>query len=154
MFLYMCMQFDKNRQRDSLGNPAFFPNYKSAKQFAIKNARIIEPMWLESIQMSIKKMVFYYKIFELPYGQHVIIDDDDPNYGHYELYQSHIETVYDPVTTAAMLIQKCWRVVYHRRFVAAVIIKRELRKAIANPYTEICKRRLLREFREISNDFN
>ena len=148
--VYLCLKFDKNGKRDSISTPIFWPTYTSAKNFAVTNAKIIRD-WTSPYLPDFppKTFVFYYKIFELPYGIHVVIDDTDAEYGHYEMYQNHIETVYDPETTAAMIIQKHWRMVYNRRFVAAVIIKRELRKAIANPYTELCKRRLLREFSEM-----
>ena len=142
----MCLDFDKTRGRDSISNPVFFPNYTGAKNYALKTARIFEfgTQWTPR-----RTYIAYVKIFELPFGMHVVIDDSDHDYGHYEMYQNHLETVYDPQTTAAMLIQKRWREIYNRRFVAAVIIKRELRKAIANPYTQLCKRRLVREFNEM-----
>ena len=150
----MCLQFDKNRQRDSISNPRFFPNYTSAKKYAIKNASILEN-WRPSLLPEFKErtFVFYYKIFELPFDQDVVIDDSDPDYPHWEMYRNHVDTIYDPKTTAAMLIQKYWRIIYYKRFVAAVVIKRHLKFAIANPYTELCKRRLMREFHELSSDF-
>jgi len=153
MSLYMCLEFDKTRGRDSIGNPVFWPTYTSAKKYALKYARIFE--WSSQFTPDIppRTHIMYVKIFELPFGTHVVIDDSDHTYAHYEMYQNHLETVYDPATTAAMIIQKRWRVIYNKRFVSAVIIKRELRKAIANPYTELCKRRLLREFNVCAGDF-
>jgi len=154
MSVFMCLKFDKNGKRDSVSHPLFFLSYNSAKKFAHSHAKIIEN-WTSPYLPDFppQTFVFYYKIFQLPCGEHVVIDDSDPDYGHYEMYENHVESVYDPRTTAAMLIQKYWRVVYHKRFVAAVIIKRELRKAISNPYTELCKRRLMREFYELSSHF-
>ena len=145
----MVMEFDTRiRPQDSVTR--FFPTYLSAKIFALNCVVLSEESWCESRQIMSPKLVIYFKIFKIDYGDHVWL-----YYRNQKrlMYQNHIETVYDPKTTAAMLIQKYWRLVYNRRFVAAVIIKRELRKAISNPYTELCKRRLMREFHELSSDF-
>ena len=145
----MVMEFDTRiRPQDSVTR--FFPTYLSAKIFTLNCVVLSEESWCESRQIMSPKLVIYFKIFKIDYGDHVWL-----YYRNQKrlMYQNHIETVYDPKTTAAMLIQKYWRLVYNRRFVAAVIIKRELRKAISNPYTELCKRRLVREFHELSRDF-
>jgi hypothetical protein len=145
----MVMEFDTRiRPQDSVTR--FFPTYLSAKIFTLNCVVLSEESWCESRQIMTPKLVIYFKIFKIDYGDHVWL-----YYRNQKrlMYQNHIETVYDPKTTAAMLIQKYWRLVYNRRFVAAVIIKRRLRQAIANPYTELCKRRLMREFYELSSDF-
>ena len=149
MSLFMVMEFDTRiRPQDSVTR--FFPTYLSAKIFTLNCVVLSEESWCESRQIMTPKLVIYFKIFKIDYGDHVWL-----YYRNQKrlMYQNHIETVYDPKTTAAMLIQKYWRLVYNRRFVAAVIIKRRLRQAIANPYTELCKRRLMREFYELSSDF-
>jgi hypothetical protein len=143
------MQFDKVLER-SVGNPVFWPTYSMAKNFAVNTARIITNFWPEPTNP--RTYFIYVKIFEIPYGTHVVINENNlEDQWHYQMYQNHLENVYDSETTAAMIIQKRWRVIYNKRFVAAVIIKKKLRKAIANPYTELCRRRLLREFYELGN---
>lgn len=146
--MYMCIQFDKTRGNHSIGHPVFWPSYSMAKNYAVRSARIFQ--WWSEFTPDIppRTYVMYVKIFKVPYGTPVVINE---MYAYYEMYQNHIETVYDTSTTAAMIIQKYWRVIYNERFVAAVIIKKHLRLAIANPYTELCRRRLLREFSEMGN---
>ena len=40
-------------------------------------------------------------------------------------------------------------IVYHDKIRKARFIQRKFRESIANPYTELCRRRLLREFNEM-----
>ena len=44
------------------------------------------------------------------------------------------------------LIQKRWKSIYQNKVNCANIIKNTIRKAIANPYTQLCQNRLLHEF--------
>jgi hypothetical protein len=144
---YMCVKFDKNRPEFS-GGYIFFPTYSGALKFAKQIA-----ITLDIYDSEKTSYMFYVKIFKLPHYHRTVIDDGTIYYqGN---YHNHIlvRTVYDPKTTAANLIQKHWRVIYNRRVIAASLIKKQLKWAIANPYTELCKRRLLREFEEMSKDF-
>ena len=142
---YLCVKFDKNRENYS-GSHHFFQTYSDALKFAKQLAIIVDRYdWTK------RTYIFYVKIFELPH-YHYVIGDIDYYQGNYDNHR-HVVTVYDTKTIATIIIQKRWRIIYNRRVVAASLIKRQLKWAIANPYTELCKRRLLREFEEMSKDF-
>ena len=70
-------------------------------------------------------------------------------------YQNKVEEVNFPIVVyhdkirKAIFIQREFRKHLKRRLEAATVIQRHLRKSIANPYTELCRRRLLREFNEM-----
>ena len=152
MTFFMCYKYDSLRGDAPISWPVFFKTYADAKNCAIKEAYISEPKWLDTIDFMLPRCVFYMKIFEVQFGRDIVISHEE-GYHNYELYDMCIETVYDPETTASMLIQKKWRRVYHTRLAAAAIIRKHMRKAICNPYTQLCKNRLMREFHELSNDF-
>ena len=141
--MYICYRYDSTQGTVPLSCTTFFQRYNQAKKYALKEAKIIEN-FRSSFRPEIppRTFIFYIKIFKIPFGEQLDIH-------HYELYQQCIETVYDPKTTAAMIIQKIWKSIYNRRFVASVIIKKHVRKAISNPYTQLCKNRLIREFNQL-----
>ncbi len=70
-------------------------------------------------------------------------------------YQNKIQEVNFPIIVyhdkirKAIFIQRKFRKHLKRRLEAALLIQKHLRKAIANPYTKLCRRRLLREFNEM-----
>ena len=80
-------------------------------------------------------------IFLIPFDEEACIDDSD-----HCVMENRIITVYEPLTAAAMVIQKWWKCIYQKRVDAANIIKEAVREAIANPNTQLCRNRLLREF--------
>jgi len=141
--LYMCLRYEANRGPNPISLPMFFRTYRDALVHAKEKAIIIENQNLPQFPPS--KRVFYVKIFKMPYGAYVIVDGYNFN------NQNHIDTVYDLKTTKCKIIQQWWRNIYNKRIVAAVIIKKHMRRAIVNPYTELCRRRLLREFNEMGN---
>ena len=50
---------------------------------------------------------------------------------------------------AKRIIMRHYRKYHKRKLDAVIFLQYHLRKAIANPYTELCRRRLLREFNDI-----
>jgi hypothetical protein len=60
------------------------------------------------------------------------------------------ETIYDPITTSAMIIQR-----YYRKWKldklnkAANVIQRYVKEVLSCPDYLVCKRRLIREFQEL-----
>ena len=131
----MCYVYDALRGSAPGSDSSFFGTYSQAKKFAVKSAKIIENYWCYlTPEIPPKTFIFYVKIFKIPLEGEVVI-----------------ETVYDIQTTAAMIIQRKWKPIYNRRFVAAVIIKKHARRAISNPYTQLCRNRLMREFTELTN---
>ena len=153
--MYICMTYEKNNPENrATSSPVFWSTYCMAKNYAVKTATFIHSFIHSSYTPDIppRNRVFFVKIFEIPYGENIAVNDwDTEDIENLELYQYHIEDVYDSQTIAAFIIQKWWRKIYNKRLLAATIIKKRLRKAIANPYTELCRRRLLREFSEMGN---
>ena len=50
---------------------------------------------------------------------------------------------------AKKIIMRYYRKYHKRKLDAVIFLQYHLRKAMANPYTELCRRRLLREFYEL-----
>jgi hypothetical protein len=152
--MYICMTYEKNNSENrATSSPIFWPTYCMAKRHANKTATIIHDFWSPyTPDIPLRNRVFFVKIFEIPFGENIAVNDwDTEDLENLELYQYHVEDVYDSQTTAVFIIQKWWRKIYNKRLLAATIIKKRLCKAIANPYTELCRRRLLREFSEMGN---
>ena len=60
------------------------------------------------------------------------------------------ETIYDPITTSAILIQRYYRKWKHDKLnKAANIIQRHVKEVLSCPDYLVCKRRLIREFQEL-----
>ena len=49
-----------------------------------------------------------------------------------------------------IFIQRFYKKRYHRRLSATLVLQRRLREAISCPYYQLCKKRLLREFNELT----
>ena len=47
-------------------------------------------------------------------------------------------------------IQQRWKEIYNKRVKSINLIKRKYKIAIANPYTQLCRNRLIREFIEMN----
>ena len=150
MSMFMCLRYDSLRGLAPIGCPVFFPIYRLALDYATKKAVIMEEhrFALLNTEYFSPKCVFYVKIFEIPFGYNIPIHHhkDAENY---ELYEMCMKTVYDRETTAVMIIQRKWRTIYNTRFAAAVIIRKRMKHAIANPYTQLCRNRLNREFNQM-----
>jgi hypothetical protein len=50
---------------------------------------------------------------------------------------------------ATLLIQKKYRKYLAKKIKAVILLQRAIKKAILNPRTELCQKRLLREFNEM-----
>ena len=145
-YFYMCSVHNRETNQ-RVRFPTFFNCYDLAIQFGMKEANIITTYGDNFTSIFTPKMtILNVQIFKIPFNQFACLDPEI-NYKYY--MKNHITTVHDPLTTAILLVQKCWRKIYNRRFVAAVIIKRNIRRSIANPSTQLCRNRLMREFNEI-----
>ena len=141
---YMCLVYNSTTH-SQVRLPIFFNCYYLAYKFAIKEARIITTYGNNFTSIFIPyTCILNVKIFKIPFNKHIHLICD-------QIYNQHIQTIYDPLTNAVLYIQKRWRIIYNRRLRAAIIIKKNLRKAIANPYTKLCQKRLLHEFNNILN---
>ena len=113
-----------------LTNSLTFTSYVQCKQFALENVKTISYDWYVFFGKDFlcRVNLFYVKIFK---------------------EGKLFETVYDDVTLAAMKIQKAWRKRFTNRLIAAFVIRKHIKRALANPSTQMCKNRLLREFYEM-----
>jgi hypothetical protein len=137
---YMCLVYNSATHLQ-VKLPIFFNCYYLAYKFAIKEVKVINNFTTIFIPYT---CILNVKIFKIPFNKHIHLICD-------QIYNQHIQTIYDPLTNAVLYIQKRWRIIYNRRLRAAIIIKKNLRKAIANPYTKLCQKRLLHEFNNMLN---
>ncbi len=59
-------------------------------------------------------------------------------------------TVFHIKIRKAIIIQRFYKKRFRKRLLAILVLQRRFREAIGNPYTQICKRRLLTEFNELN----
>jgi len=119
------MTYEKNiSENRPTSSPIFWPTYGMAKRHANKTATIINDFWspyTPDIPLR-NNRVFFVKIFEIPFGENIAVNDwYTEDLENLELYQYHIEDVYDSETTAVFIIQKWWRKIYNKRLLAATI---------------------------------
>ena len=148
--MFMCYTYDFLRGDGPVSCPVFFQTFEQALRHAKKDAIIIEPHWyrLLNTEHHSPGCIFYVKIFEIPFGYHVPINNEF-GFENYELEEMCIKTIYNPPTCAAMVIQRKWRTIYNTRLASAAIIRKHMKLAIVNPYTQLGRNRLLREFAEL-----
>ena len=82
----------------------------------------------------------YIEIYKVPAGEVVLFEDKD----HY-----YLETVFDTFTKNILKIQRWWRRIRSKRKRARKIIGERIWFALGNPYTQLGRNRLLREFNEL-----
>ena len=114
----MCLIYN-NQQSQPISRPNNFKNIFEARIFAYKHAKII---WFEN-----KYFMNHICIFKIPVGKNVIMYNRN-GLDTIDLWSTYYETVYS------------------RKILAIYIIQKALKKAISNPYTQLCKRRLINEF--------
>ena len=125
-YFYMCLVFN-NKSRTYISPPRFFQSIFAARIYSISHAKIHI--------LNNELYINYACIYKVYY-------DDD-----FEIENNlHIEMYRDRGTLSAILIQKQYRKHFKRRFKAIVYLQNALKRAITNPRTELCKKRLLREF--------
>jgi len=61
----------------------------------------------------------------------------------------YITTYYQKKINAVMIIEKWYKLHFKKRMDSIIFLQCALRKAIANPGTKLCQKRLLREFNEL-----
>jgi hypothetical protein len=150
-FVYACYEYEYlNKVKYRTGvSPSLFFTHEDAKKFASEHARFHEHRpGCEFWELCPKEFSNYYcvAIVKVQMGCRTnICDYVDDDTGSTKV----MEIVYDKKTAAAMKIQKMWRPIYNKRIVAAFIIKKRMRHAIADPSTQMCRNRLLREFNEM-----
>jgi hypothetical protein len=84
-------------------------------------------------------------IYRLPFGENIYYGEDYINLkDHFMEY--HVETKIHPKLRALQIIQREYKKYFKKKMDAILFLQYHLRKAIANPYTRLCRKRLLREF--------
>ena len=71
-------------------------------------------------------------------------------YNEYFPEKINIKKIYHDKMRKIKLIQQFYKQRLKRRIKSIVLIQIRLRESIANPFTKLCKRRLLREFNEMT----
>ena len=94
----------------------------------------------------------YSDIYRIPLGTDVSMGED---WVDLKQYYSHywIKRVRPRILVAVEKIQAVYRARLKKRTDAVVFLQCALRKAIANPYTQLCRKRLMREFNELIEAF-
>ena len=125
---YMCLVFN-NYNLENISYPRFYQNIFEARVYAISHAK------LHNVQGHL--YINHARIYEITYDE----DFDFEN-----MLNHHIETYDSHEVLAALIIQKKYKEYLKRKMDAIILLQYTLRKAIANPRTELCQKRLLREF--------
>jgi hypothetical protein len=132
----MCLVYS-NQQRLPISRPNNFKNVFEARVFSCKHAKI---HWFDN-----KYFVNHVRIFKIPFGKDVVMYDDG-GLDTIDLWLTYFETKYSRKILAVSVIQKMYRIHYKKRMDSIIFLQLALRKAIINPYTPLCKRRLINEF--------
>ena len=136
----MCMVFS-NEQEKNISSPNFFKNIYSARIFAYKRAKrhIVN---IPALGYRNREVIIYVRIFKIPYSHDAFVEYSNS----FVFWNNHIATIRDPKETAARIIQRMCRFHYKTKIRAVRLIQRNWRLIISNPYTLLCKKRLLREY--------
>ena len=125
---YMCLVFN-NYNRENISYPRFFQSIFAARIYAISHAK------LHNVEGHF--YINHARIYEINYDED--FDFDNMLNDHIEIYDSHEHN-------SAKRIQKYFKCYLKRKMDSIILLQYYLRKAIANPRTELCKKRLIREF--------
>jgi hypothetical protein len=135
-YFYMCLVYN-NQQKVPISNPNNFKNIFEARVFACKHSTL---RWFDN-----KYFSNHVRIFKIPFGEDVVMYDDNTLYT-INLWLTYSETRYNRKTLAVSIIQKFYKAHYKKKIKTIIFLQRALRKAISNPYTQLCERRLINEF--------
>jgi len=125
---YMCLVFN-NYNRENISYPRFFQNIFAARIYAISHAKLHNVSGHLYINTA--------RIYEIYYNED--FDLDNILNHHIEIYHSHEHI-------SAIRIQKHFKRYFKRKMDAIILLQYRLKRAIANPRTKLCQKRLLREF--------
>ena len=136
----MCLVIDVYNH-EIASPPTFFKTIYEARVYGYSNAKR-RPIYSENPDW----LTLGVCIFKVPFGAGIHCNDIsmDSNIWNY-----FIRTILDRESKAAKTIQKCYHRRYLKKIYAAILIQEHYRKAIANPYTQLCRNRLMREFSEL-----
>jgi len=124
----MCLVFN-NYNRENISYPRFFQSIYAARIYAISHAKL-----------HYVDVLFYIndaRIYEIYFNEDFDLDS---------ILNYPIEIYHSREVLAAKRIQKHFKIYTKRKLDAIIFLQYSLKRAIANPRTELCKKRLLREF--------
>jgi hypothetical protein len=145
-YYYMCRVINTD-DHEIYSSPVIFKNIYEANLYGYQKARRVRKHYVIGYDED-DWVTLVVCIFKVPFGVRLVTDDISHDSGIWEYY---INTIADRETRAAKTIQKKYHRHYLKRIDAAILIQERYREAMGNPYTLLCKRRLLREFNEMIN---
>ena len=125
---YMCLVFN-NYNYENISYPRFYESLFAARIYATGHAK------LHNVEGHF--YINHARIYEIKYDED--FDFDNMLNDHIEIYHSHEHN-------SAKRIQKHFKRHLKRKMDAIILLQYSLKKAISNPRTELCQKRLLREF--------
>ena len=144
----MCVSINPY-EPENHGCPILFPSILEASRYASENAKT-SVLNVPMIGIHNKRVTMCVCIFKIPFGRYIPIYGADFSSMDDEIWDFHEKTVWDKETRAARLIQEFYRERFELKKSSAILIQQRYREAIANPYTQLCRNRLLHEFNEMT----
>jgi hypothetical protein len=126
--MFMCLVFN-NYNYENISYPRFYESIFAARIYATGHAK------LHNVQGHL--YINEARIYEINYD----VDFDFDN-----MLNDHIEIYHSREVLAAKRIQKKYKEYIKRKMNAIIFLQYTLKRAIANPRTKLCQKRLLREF--------
>jgi len=143
---YMCRVINTD-EHEIYSSPVIFKNIYEATLYGYQKARRVRKHYVIGYDED-DWTTLAVCIFKVPFGVRLVTDNISMDS---DIWKYYVKTVVDRETRAAKIIQKKYHHRYIKRIDSAILIQECYRKAIGNPYTLLCKRRLLREFNEMIN---
>jgi len=149
---HVYINLSYNPERDEFYNYSFHKTLYNARIFATFEATVVNTYNAHSIWCSLSDLKYICVlsvcvfIFKIPVGRNIQLDDISMES---DIWEYYVETIYDRKTQAVKKIQRQFRIWSGLRNTAAWRIQTKFREAIANPYTQLCKNRLTREFKNL-----
>jgi hypothetical protein len=144
---YMCRVINTD-EHEIYSSPVIFKNIYEATLYGYQKARRVRRYAPVEYSDEYDWTTLAVCIFKVPFGVRLVTDDISIDS---DIWKYYVKTVVDRETRAAKIIQKKYHYRYLKRIDSAILIQECYRKAMGNPYTLLCKRRLLREFNEMTN---
>jgi hypothetical protein len=145
--VFMCVSINP-QEPDNHGCPIFFQSILEANRYALDNAKT-SVLNVPMIGIYNKRVTMCVCIFKIPFGRYIPIYGADYSSIDDEIWDFHERTIWDRQTRAARLIQEFYRERFELKKSSAILIQKVYREAIANPYTQLCRNRLLHEFEDM-----
>ena len=148
-YFYVCIAFNDNLNYDfPIQSYSFFKTIYEARNDAFLRSEICFFGYSHpELYLNYYNEIFV-DIYKVPFGVDIstgenYIDIRAQFSGHF------VRTIRSRKSLAIEIIQKYYKIYFKRKMDSIIFLQFALRKAIANPYTLLCRKRLLREFNEL-----